>query len=1059
MHPVVFYLLSVAALSITTGIGLFVVNQQYSRQNMYPQVNKAQCDHRNYKIFTLPNQIHVMVIASNRTELSAVALKEETGYMNDPKDFQGMSNYIQQLLQTSQKYPQADLLRKIIMLNAGKQIRIINEHESIYYAQVQNDAFFTLLDVISRLFIDPQFTKQSMDRVLQNLHAQWKSMEQYDYTEQLISKTKHPYSQFQTGNLKTLFEIPEDEGKNPYIEAKKFYRSKYSANRLSVVIYTNEELKKRVTELLFEYFNGCVDKQLQKVTYKHYGLPLKNQRFFYIQSKVKELRIEFDFDIENNHLTKSLEFVILMIMKQFETNFCDEMVEKRLAFKCYYTFKEIPKEFAIFRIFLHLPNKTKIDEILNSLYKRINYIKQQNNLEQFWDQLLQTQEINFQYSNYDIENIIQLSSNLKQYFSKDILQNKLLKKYDKAAISQVLSQMEPQNMTIILLDNFYDSYQTDIGFMKFGDSFIQQAQCKEEKKKIFKGNVKKRYRVYEDELSEPIIDKKEYPDELSEEEEFIIEPDDVIQTEQDYDIDKGYSIPEIDNFSYHQLFGLRSFEAGITINTVQKLLNIKDTTLKIIDNSQIPTIFGLIPQSVDSQNTKKKKKNFKYPELLITNVAGNLWHIQDTINGVPKVQFRVLARFLDFESLGENFIAKEIIKLNFKIPTKFNIASFQIDIGIGQIEIIVQCFTQQLEEIAKIVMKNYQDAYTINKADFEWYIENLQYQDKYWEKNTTTIEKAMFYAKQILTNSQEFQQHKFDVKFEKIQETLKKLWENQRFDILFYGNVDADTSKQIFEQILPKVQSKSKQFFTEETYKLSKRAITYRLAKLKSESIVTLNLYQGSDPSLVQYVYMRLLQRLMKFHIEDYLFNQLQLGFAVDVSLISVNHIDSIVIIVQSNSYDPEEIDFYIEESLGYFETFLNRMLDKDFDGIKQAIQKQLQQIPNTLEQQADIIWNSIRDGSYYFTQRECTILALEKISKSDLMKYFLIFFKARNSKLSLQLFKEGSQIPMEVLREQDTFAQKTSDLILNQEQFQQAIKETYKFRSKYIEQAPQHVC
>ncbi|CAD8049959.1 unnamed protein product [Paramecium primaurelia] len=1058
MHPVVFYLLSVAALSISTGIGLFVVNQQYSRQNIYPQVSKAQCDHRNYKIFTLPNQIHVMIITSNRTELSAVALKEETGYMNDPKDFQGMSNYIQQLLQTSQKYPQADLLRKIIMLNAGKQMRIINEHESIYYAQVQNDAFFPLLDVISRLFIDPLFTKQQMDRVLQNLHAQWKSMELFDYSQQLISKSRHPYSQFYTGNLKTLFEIPENEGKNPYIEAKKFYRSKYSANRLSIVIYTNEELKKRVTELLFEYFNGCVDKQLQKITYKQFGLPLKNQRFFYIQSKVKELRIEFDFDIENNHLTKSLEFVILMLMKQFEKNFCDEMFEKKLAFKCYYTLKEIPKEFAIFKIFLHLPKQTKIDEILTSLYKRINYLKQQDNLEQYWDHLLLTQEINFQYSNYDIENIIQLSSNLKQYFSKDILQNKLLKKYDKAAISHVLQQMEPQNMTIILLDNFYDSYQVDMGFMKFGNSFAQQSHCIEEKKKIFKGKVKKRYRVYEDEINDLIID-RDHPIDLSEEEEFIVEPDDVIQTEQDYDIDKGYSIPEIENFSYHQLFGLHSFEAGITANTVQKLLNIKDTSLKIVDDSHIPTTFDLLPQSPDNQIIKKKKKNFKYPELLITTQAGNLWHIQDTINGVPKVQFRVLARFLDFESLGENFIAKEIVKLNFKIPKGFNVASIQIDIGVGQIEIIVQCFTQQIEEIAKQVMKNYQEAFTINKEDFQWYIENLEYQDRYWEKNTTTIEKALFYAKQILTNSQEFQQHKYDVKFEKIQETLKKLWDNQRFDILLYGNIDADSSKSLFESIIPKGQSKSKSFFTEETYKLSKRAITYRLAKLKSESIVTLNLYQGSDPSLVQYVYMRLLQRLMKFHIEDYLFNQLQLGFAVDVSLIQVNHIDSIVIIVQSNSYDPEEIDFYIEESLGYFESFLNRLPDKDFDGIKYAIQKQLQQVPNTLEQQAEIVWSSIRDGSYYFTQRECTILALEKISKSDLMKYFLIFFKARNSKLSLQLFKEGAQIPMEVLREQDTFAQKTSDLILNQEQFQQAIKETYKFKSKYIEQAPSHMC
>lgn len=31
------------------------------------------------------------------------------------------------------------------------------------------------------------------------------------------------------------------------------------------------------------------------------------------------------------------------------------MLEKKLAFKCYYLLKEIPKEFAIFKIYLHLP--------------------------------------------------------------------------------------------------------------------------------------------------------------------------------------------------------------------------------------------------------------------------------------------------------------------------------------------------------------------------------------------------------------------------------------------------------------------------------------------------------------------------------------------------------------------------------------------------------------------------------------------------------------------------------------------------------------------------------
>ena len=37
-------------------------------------------------------------------------------------------------------------------------------------------------------------------------------------------------------------------------------RSKISANRMSLVIYTNDEMKKRVTELLFEYYGEIINK-------------------------------------------------------------------------------------------------------------------------------------------------------------------------------------------------------------------------------------------------------------------------------------------------------------------------------------------------------------------------------------------------------------------------------------------------------------------------------------------------------------------------------------------------------------------------------------------------------------------------------------------------------------------------------------------------------------------------------------------------------------------------------------------------------------------------------
>lgn len=87
---------------------------------------------------------------------------------------------------------------------------------------------------------------------------------------------------------------------------------------------------------------------------------------------------------------------------------------------------------------------------------------------------------------------------------------------------------------------------------------------------------------------------------------------------------------------------------------------------------------------------------------------------------------------------------------------------------------------------------------------------------------------------------------------------------------------------------------------------------------------------------------------------------------------------------VQSTNYDPEEIDFYIEECLGYYETYIAKLSHKHFDNMKQALSKELQQTPSQLEGQSDFVWNAIEDGSYYFTMRECMVLALEKINKSD---------------------------------------------------------------------------
>jgi secreted Zn-dependent insulinase-like peptidase len=58
----------------------------------------------------------------------------------------------------------------------------------------------------------------------------------------------------------------------------------------------------------------------------------------------------------------------------------------------------------------------------------------------------------------------------------------------------------------------------------------------------------------------------------------------------------------------------------------------------------------------------------------------------------------------------------------------------------------------------------------------------------------------------------------------------------------------------------------------------------------------------------------------------------------VNVEVTTIGNMDGISIIVMSSNYDPEELDFYIEESLGSFENWLNKLTDTQFDNFKNSL-------------------------------------------------------------------------------------------------------------------------
>jgi hypothetical protein len=69
----------------------------------------------------------------------------------------------------------------------------------------------------------------------------------------------------------------------------------------------------------------------------------------------------------------------------------------------------------------------------------------------------------------------------------------------------------------------------------------------------------------------------------------------------------------------------------------------------------------------------------------------------------------------------------------------------------------------------------------------------------------------------------------------------------------------------------------------------------------------------------------------MNSFVTDYLKNKIEVASFAIVEILSVGNVDGICIVAMSSNYDPEELDFYIEETLGYFEAWLRKLSIKHF--------------------------------------------------------------------------------------------------------------------------------
>ena len=215
--------------------------------------------------FILDNGLKVLVVSDPEFNNSAAALEVQVGSLMDPKNRQGLAHFLEHMLFLgNEKYPEVDDFSGYLDSHGGYSNAFTGEDRTNYHFEVQHDALEGALDRFSQFFISPLFSPEYSDREMNAVDSEHqKNLQQDDWREYQLFKEfyrkNHPANHFATGDLETLKGVKQEE----FI---KFYKTYYSANRMSLVILGSRSLDE-LESLARKYFSPVKNNHLEKLKY------------------------------------------------------------------------------------------------------------------------------------------------------------------------------------------------------------------------------------------------------------------------------------------------------------------------------------------------------------------------------------------------------------------------------------------------------------------------------------------------------------------------------------------------------------------------------------------------------------------------------------------------------------------------------------------------------------------------------------------------------------------------------------------------------------------------
>ena len=148
--------------------------------------------------------------ADPETQKSAACCDVHAGSMADPDEAPGLAHFLEHMLFLgTEKYPIENAYSAFLNSHGGHSNAYTSQENTVYYFDVQNEAFEEAIDMFASFFTCPLFNETATDREInavdnentKNLQADnWRCFQPL----KSLARADHPFNKFSTGNKDTL---------------------------------------------------------------------------------------------------------------------------------------------------------------------------------------------------------------------------------------------------------------------------------------------------------------------------------------------------------------------------------------------------------------------------------------------------------------------------------------------------------------------------------------------------------------------------------------------------------------------------------------------------------------------------------------------------------------------------------------------------------------------------------------------------------------------------------------------------------------------------------------